>query len=117
MGQAFFNDLLSSLRTNIEHTIGIWKGSFPFLRSIRVNIASKKDTRHLIRLVKASAVLHNLFVGSHPVPKSRLTMDDVIHPDFDDDLKPNEFLSSNLTGHPEGTHREEVHNFLSALLQ
>ncbi len=29
----FFNDLLSSLRTNIRHTLGIWKGRFPFLRS------------------------------------------------------------------------------------
>jgi hypothetical protein len=82
----FFNDLLSSLCTNIEHTIGIWKGRFPFLRNIGVNIASKKDVSQLIRLVKASAVLHNLFVASHAVWKSWLSMDDLISPDFDDEI-------------------------------
>ncbi len=99
-GQVFFNDLLSSLCTNIGHTIGIWKDRVPFFISIRVNIASKKDMRHLIRLVKASAVLRNLFVGSHPVPESWLAMDDLISFDFDDELKSDEFLSSDLIGHP-----------------
>ncbi len=41
-GQVFFNDLLSSCHAKIEHTIGIWKGRFPFLRNIRVWITSKK---------------------------------------------------------------------------
>jgi hypothetical protein len=44
-------------------------------------------------------------------------MDDLIGPDFGDEVNSDEFLSENLTGHPEGTHHEEVHNFLSALLQ
>jgi hypothetical protein len=73
--------------------------------------------RQLIRLVKASAVLHHLFVGSHAVPKSWLSMGGLISPDFDDEVNSDEFLSENLTGHPEGAHCEEVHNFLSALLQ
>ncbi len=73
--------------------------------------------RHLIRLVKASVVLHNLFVALHQVPKSWLTMDDLISPEFYDELKSDEFLSLDLTGCPEGTRCEEVHNFLSALLQ
>jgi hypothetical protein len=30
--QLFFNDLLSSCPVTIEHTIGIWKARFPFLR-------------------------------------------------------------------------------------
>jgi hypothetical protein len=44
-------------------------------------------------------------------------MDDLLSPDFDDEFKSDEFLSLDLTGRPEGTRREEVHNFLSALLQ
>ncbi len=48
---------------------------------------------------------------SRPVPKSWLSMDDLISPDFDDDLKSDEFLSSDLTGCPEGMRHEEVHNF------
>ncbi len=47
-------------------------------------------------------MLHNLFVGSHSVPKSWLSMDDLLSPDFYDELDSNEFLSENLTGHPEG---------------
>ncbi len=107
--------LLSSLCTNIEHTTGIWKGRCSFLRSIHVNIGSKKDMGHLIRLNKASAVLHNLFVGTHPVPKSWLSVEDLISPDFDDELKSDEFLNPDLTGHPEGTHHEEVYSFLSTI--
>ncbi len=76
-GQIFFHDLLSSCHAKIEHTVGIWKGRFP-------NIASKKDMRFLIKLVKASAVLHNLFVDQLTVPKSWLSLDDLINPDFED---------------------------------
>ncbi len=72
-GQVFSNDLLSSCHVKIEHTIGIWKGRFPFLRNIRVCIASKKHMSFLIKLV-TSAVLHNLFVEQHTVPKSWLSM-------------------------------------------
>jgi hypothetical protein len=61
-GEIFFNDLLSSCHSKIEHTIEIWKGRFPLLRNIRVKITSKKDMRFLIKLVKASAVVHNFFV-------------------------------------------------------
>jgi hypothetical protein len=44
-------------------------------------------------------------------------MDDLISPDFDDEVDSDEFLSENLTDRREGTRHEEVHNFLSALLQ
>ncbi len=91
------------------------KVGFPSLETF-VNLASKKDMRHLIGLVKASAVLHNLFVGSHTVPKSWLSLEELIIPDFDDELDSDEYLSS-MTGQPEGTCCEEIHNFLSALLQ
>jgi hypothetical protein len=42
--------------------------------------------KELIRFVKASAVLHNLFVRKHAVPKSWLSMEDLMEPDFDVDL-------------------------------
>ncbi len=104
-GQIFFNDLLSSCRANIENTIGIWKGRFPFLRNIRVKIASKKDMTFLIKLVKASAVLHNLFVDQHTLPKSWLSLDDLINPDIEDDLDEEFYLSACLqaTGSSDGT--------------
>jgi hypothetical protein len=73
----------------------------------------------LIKLVRASGVLHNLFVNHHKVPKSWLSLDDLLDPDFDDDLDEQLYLSQNLSGtaRSEGTCHEEVHNFLSAKLQ
>jgi len=118
-GQIFFNDLLSRPRSMIEHTIGIWKGRFPFLRNIRVQLKSKAHMRFLIKLVKALAVLHNLFIGHHLVPKSWLSLDDLIVHDIEDELDETCFLSSNLAnrGCSNGTRREEVHNFLDAKLR
>ncbi len=80
---------------------------------------SKKDMRFLIKLVKASAVLHNLFVDQHTVPKSWLSLDDLTNPDFEDEIDEELYLSPTLIGssRAEGTRREEVHNFLSAKLQ
>lgn len=54
-----------------------WMGAFPFLRCIHVCFISKNDMRNLMRFIKASAVLHNLFAGLHPVPKV-ISMDDLI---------------------------------------
>jgi hypothetical protein len=43
----------------------------------------------------------------------------LIHPDFDEELDEEVYLSENLihNGRSEGTRNEEVHNFLSAKLQ
>jgi hypothetical protein len=73
----------------------------------------------LIKLVRASGVLHNLFVNHHKVPKSWLSLDDLLDPDYDDDMDEQLYLSPNLSkkARSEGTRREEVHNFLSAKLQ
>jgi hypothetical protein len=75
--------------------------------------------KELIRFVKASAVLHNLFVHKHAVPKSWLSMEDLMEPDFDDDLDENLYLSHRLDERRanDSTRREEVHNYLSAKLQ
>ena len=118
-GQIFFNDLLSAARCKVEHTIGIWKARFPFLRQLRNRIIGKKSMKEVINFVKASAVLHNLFVRKHAVPKSWLSMDDLVEPDFDDDLDENLYLSHRVEEMRanDATRREEVHNYLSAKLQ
>jgi hypothetical protein len=76
--------LLPANSVKIEHTIGIWKGRCPFLQNIRVHIASKKDMRFLLKLVKASAVIHNLFLQQQTVPK--LSMDYLIDAYWESDL-------------------------------
>jgi hypothetical protein len=83
-GQIFFNDLLSLCQSMIENTIEIWKVGFPFLRNIWVKIASKSDMQFLIKLVKVSAVLHNLLVDHHTI--SWLSLEDLKDPKLSDDL-------------------------------
>jgi hypothetical protein len=79
----------------------------------------KKDMMFLIKLVKALAVLHNLFVEQHSVPKSWLSVDYLINSDWDDDLDEDLFLSPSLpvSSHSEAKRQEEVQNFLRAKLQ
>jgi hypothetical protein len=118
-GQNFFNDLLSSPRSTAEHTIGILKARFPFLRQIRIRIRDKNSMLELIRIVKAAVVLHNLFVQKHEVPMSWFSSNDLVEPDLVPQLDEEIYLSpsSLLQRANEGSRREEVHNFLSAKLQ
>ncbi len=64
-------------------------------------------------------MLHNLFVHKHAVPKSWLSMEDLVEPDFDDDLDENLCLSHRVEERRANyaARREEVHNYLSAKLQ
>jgi hypothetical protein len=58
-----FNNLLSSPRVMSEHTIGMWKGRFPWLRSIRMKI--KDDNTSLLQIlqvIKATVILHNFLI-------------------------------------------------------
>jgi hypothetical protein len=96
-GQIFFNDLLSACHVKIEHTIGIWKGRFPFLRNIRVCIAAKIDFSFLYKLVKASANIHNLLIQQHTILKSWLSLDDLIDVDWESDLDADLYLSPTIT--------------------
>jgi hypothetical protein len=110
---------LSSPRSTAEHTIDILKARFPFLRQIRIRIRDKNSMLQLIRIVKVAAVLHNLFVQKHEVPKSWFSSDDLVESDLVPELDEKIYLSPSLTllRASEGTRREEVHNYLSAKLQ
>jgi len=60
---AKFNKLLSKVRMRSEHTIGILKGRFPWLRSIRMKITEEKSLlRRILRLVEATIILHNMLL-------------------------------------------------------
>ena len=64
----WFNNKLASPRVIIEHTIGIWKGRFPYMRNMRVRIGHVRDLRRIIRYAKATAILHNLLIKVHKIP-------------------------------------------------
>jgi hypothetical protein len=58
-----FNGKLASLRIISEHCIGILKGRFPWLRTIRMKITNKKKSvKMILHLIEATIVLHNMLL-------------------------------------------------------
>ena len=58
-----FNDLLKSPRVSSEHTIGMWKGRFPWLRSIRMKIKDDdKSLEKILRIIAVTVMLHNFLI-------------------------------------------------------
>jgi len=58
-----FNSKLAKLRIRSEHCIGILKGCFPWLRSIRMKVTDDlKSTRHILCLIHATVILHNMLI-------------------------------------------------------
>jgi len=76
-----FNKLLSKVRMRSEHTIGILKGRFPWLRSIRMKITTKKRSlRRILRLLDATIILQNMLLTF----KENMDATDWIDKDKDD---------------------------------
>ena len=58
-----FNTKLAKLRIRSEHCIGILKGRFPWLRSIRMKVTDDpKSMRRILRLIDATVILHNMLI-------------------------------------------------------
>jgi hypothetical protein len=102
-----FNTKLAKPRVSSEHTIGILKGRFPFLRSIRMRLTGKRSFKKILRYVTVCVVLHNFLVG-----KREDEIDDV----GDDDLS--EIDANNELNCPvadyldSATRREQVKNYV-----
>jgi hypothetical protein len=61
-----FNALVAKPRVTSEHTIGILKGRYSFLHSIRLRLTEDKESMAKIQQYFAVAiVLHNLLIGWH----------------------------------------------------
>ena len=62
--KAEFNSINAAPRVKVEHCIGIWKGRFPFLRSIRMRLTEKQSSiKRIHRYIHATVILHNLLIG------------------------------------------------------
>ena len=58
-----FNTVLGSARVQSEHCIGVLKGRFPFLRSIRMKLTEDTQTlRKILDYISVCVTLHNLLV-------------------------------------------------------
>ena len=101
-----FNTELSKPRVSSEHTIGILKGRFPFLHSIRMRLTGKRSFKKILRYISACVVLHNFLVGKR---------EDDLEEDWDD---LSEIDANNELNHPvadymdSGTRREQVKNYV-----
>lgn len=58
-----FNTCLARVRVITEHTMGLWKGRFPWLRNIRMNITNDPESlNNILRNIDATVVLHNMLI-------------------------------------------------------
>ena len=56
-----FNKCMSSPHVITEHTMGVWKGWFPWLQNIRMLITDETESLEwILKYVDATVVLHNM---------------------------------------------------------
>jgi hypothetical protein len=81
--QEMFNTHLGKLRVTSEHTIGMLKARFPFLRSIPMVVTKHKNSmRRILRVIDCCILLHNLLIDEHDdVPDEWYDDEDVIDDD------------------------------------
>ena len=58
-----FNKCLSGIRIRVEHCIGILKGRFPSLQSLRTKIVDVETHKRAVLWIKACTVLHNMLLS------------------------------------------------------
>eukprot|EP00804_Cyclotella_cryptica_P023292 CCRYP_000454-RA/>CCRYP_000454-RA protein AED:0.19 eAED:0.17 QI:0/0/0/0.66/0/0/3/0/143 len=61
--EQMFNTCMSSPRVITEHTMGLWKGRFPWLRNIRMPITDETESlEQILKYIDATVVLHNMLI-------------------------------------------------------
>ncbi|MGH7955340.1 MAG: hypothetical protein ACREOZ_05210, partial [Gloeomargaritales cyanobacterium] len=95
----------SKPRVKTENCNGICKGIFPYLRNLRLRLKGDvRSMKRLLRIVLATAVLHNLLIN-HNLPDKWI---DEIFPAVEGDPVSNELLEG-IRGDEK---RSLIHNFL-----
>ena len=102
-----FDTLLAKPRVKSEHCIGILKARFPFLRSIRLRLASASDMKRLIDYVRGTVVLHNFLRNDGMDEWLELPLEE-----NQDDLDAEPATASN---EPDYQRRDELFFYLSEL--
>ena len=82
-----FNTKMSKPRVTSEHTIGMLKGRWPFLRSIRFQLTEEKSTLEtIIKYISVCVVLHNILIGFDDELEEYDWDDDISEIDADNEL-------------------------------
>jgi hypothetical protein len=112
--QEVFNGALSRPRVMSEHTIGIWKGRFPWLKSIRMPITDDKRTlRNILQFMDATVILHNYLIEcADSIPNSWMDDDDASA--VGDAITETDELNRSLAvGAPDDTRRRQLTNYFN----
>jgi hypothetical protein len=75
-----FNAALSSARVISEHTIGIWKARFPWLRNIRMTLTEDaRSMKQILKVIQCTVILHNFLrmENENDIPPEWLDQGDV----------------------------------------
>lgn len=60
----FFHSKLEKIRSTSKHCIGMLKGRFPCLQSIRLPITDDTSSlRQILQLIDATVILHNMLIA------------------------------------------------------
>jgi len=82
-----FNTRLAIVRIRSEHCIGILKGRFPWLRSIRMKVTDNpKSVKLILHLIDATVILHNMLIEFGEEEKEEW-IDYEDFSDYDDELR------------------------------
>ena len=102
-----FNNKLAKPRVSSEHTIGILKGRFPFLCSIRMRLTGKKSFKKILRYITVCVLLHNFLVG-----KREESFDDACDDHLSEIDADNELNCPVADFRHSATRREQVKNYV-----
>lgn len=89
--QEKFNTHIGSPRVLSEHTIGLLKGRFPWLRSIPMVITDdKKSVKKILRCIHCCIILHNMLLELHEESPEEWEEDGGLHEDvfFGEPMQP-----------------------------
>jgi hypothetical protein len=113
-----FNRCMATPRVITEHTMGLWKGRFPWLRNIRMLITNDKESlANIIRYIDATVVLHNMLIefGDDNDEDAPWNVEEETLTDIDDAdrIPERSVLDMPLPrGSPPGTRREQLKNYV-----
>mgnify|MGYP006169553629 CR=1 FL=1 len=116
--EQMFNTCMSSPRVITEHTMGIWKGRFPWLRNMRMLITDETESfERILKYIDATVVLHNMLIdfGGEDEIDAPWDVDDEDLSDLDDATR---IPERNILDFPvpvgslPGTRREQLKNLV-----
>ena len=110
-----FNTKLARVRISSEHTIGILKGRFPWLKGIS-NLLTD-DKKHMIRILKlidCCVILHNILLDfeKKPHPEQDTWLEEIDADDIENDFAGENLTCSIGSGNRKDERRRQLQTYL-----